>query len=128
MKQNVSTLGRLNQSAVQLSISVSRIKSIGVAVALLAAFALQPPSPAQAADLWSQHLHSRGTHISALASQPGSDPAYEPPPPANGRSYSAPMPVTNPNSSGGVGLEKLNLRTNVKDLCRRWTSIDHGDL
>ncbi len=38
------------------------------------------------------------------------------------------MPVTNPNSSGGVGLEKLNLRTNVKDLCRRWTSIDHGDL
>src|SRR5712691_9772616 len=127
MKQNVSTLGRLNQSAVQLSISVSRIKSIGVAVALLAAFGLQPPSPAQAADLWSQHLHSRGTHISALASQPGSDPAYEPPPPANGRSYSAPMPVAKPKSSGGLGIEKLNLRTRTSrtyaDAGRQLTTV-----
>ena len=51
MKQNGSGIARLTQWGLRVVISSGRIKSIGVALAVFAAFALQPPSPAQAAVL-----------------------------------------------------------------------------
>jgi len=111
MKQNGSGIARLTQWGLRVVISSGRIKSIGVALAVFAAFALQPPSPAQAAVLWTQHVHSLGTHMSTTASNPGSDPAYEPKPPANGRNYSAPASASSPKSANASGTEKVNLRT-----------------
>ena len=70
MEQNGSGIDRLTLWGLRVLISRGRIKSIGAALAVLAAFALQPPSPAQAAALWIQHVHSLGTHMSTAASNP----------------------------------------------------------
>ena len=131
MNRGVSVFGRLTRSVLHFSISCGRIKAIVVGAAVLAAIALQPPSPAQAAAMWSQHVNSRGTHISTGGSQPGSDPAYEPPPPANGRSYVAPTPSARPKSSDGLGQEKVNLRTGTSrtyaSAGRQLTTVIYGE-
>ncbi len=130
MKQDVSVVERLTSRALRVSIATGRIKSIGVAISVVAAFALQPPSPAQAAALWSHHAHSLGTHISTAASNSGSDPAYEPKPAANGRNYTAPASAASPKSSGGSGVEKANLRTRTSRTYagsgRQLTTVIYG--
>jgi RHS repeat-associated protein len=128
MKQGVSVVERLTRRALRVSIATGRIKSIGVAISVVAAFALQPPSPAQAAALWSHHAHSLGTHISTAASNSGSDPAYEPKPAANGRNYTA--PAASPKSSGSSAVEKANLRTRTSRTYagsgRQLTTVIYG--
>jgi RHS repeat-associated protein len=81
-----------------------RARALGLGVAVVAAVAFQPLTPAQAAALWSQGAHAQVVH--AAKPKPGNDPAYEPPP-KHGTNYVAPTPKAGSSKTS----EKLNLRT-----------------
>lgn len=86
-----------------------RVNSLALASATLAAIAFQPLTPAQAAALWTQSNHAALAHLTKSPSQPGSDPAYEPPA-KHGTNYTAPTAkAATPKTAQGA--EKLNLRT-----------------
>jgi RHS repeat-associated protein len=133
-------LGTSLRALLQRVVAPGRVNALGLGVAVLAAVAFQALTPAQAAALWSQSAHAQVVHASK--SQPGSDPAYEPPP-KHGTNYVAPTPKAGSSKS----IEKLNLRTrnsrtfssggrqlttlvypesvNYRDVSGTWQAIDN---
>jgi len=87
----------------------TRIKALWVATAVICAFAFQPLTPAQAAELWTKSVHAANTRAQHTAPKAGIDPPYQPPI-KNGTSYVAPTATAKPASSS-LGSEKSNLRT-----------------
>ena len=106
---SVSSRGGVWHSVARHIVLQSRSKTLGVGIAVLAALIFQPLTPAQAAALWNRAQHGQLAHTTKSPSQPGSDPAYEPPP-KHGTNYI--VPTSKPTTSNGApDAEKLNLRT-----------------
>ena len=96
---------------IQEALHPSRIKSIAVAVAVFATFTVQPPTPAQAAELWAHRTESQSSRTLTAPTGPGVDPAYEPPA-KHGVNYVAPTAKVKQAAPGSsTGSENLNLRT-----------------
>ena len=104
-----SRSARFAQYLLKAGLGPGRIKALSVAGAVIASFAFQPLTPAQAAALWSQNAHSSSTRTVQTASRGGNDPAYQPPA-KHGTSYTAPTPKAKPGSKNSPA-EKPNLRT-----------------
>src|SRR2546430_14339370 len=113
MGNNSSLARRVAAALFDRSFLPSRIRSIGVTAAIVVSFVVGSPTPVQAAALWAQanRLQSGVGHSHLSADQPAVDPAYQPPRPTNGRSYVAPTPADKTKANGGLGPEKVNLRT-----------------
>jgi RHS repeat-associated protein len=110
---------------------LARIESIAITAALLGSFILQPPTPAQAAALWTQKAPPRSSRAVQNQAEAGVDPAYQPPA-KHGVNYVAPTAKSQPAaSSSSPGSEKLNLRTrNSRTLAsggRQLTTLVYTD-
>jgi RHS repeat-associated protein len=111
MRQPGSSAFGIWWTVTRLVIFPGPIKAATLATAVIAAFAIQPLTPAQAAALWSQSAHTASARTSQATPSAGIDPAYQPPA-KHGTSYVAPSTTLKPaSSSGSLGAEKLNLRT-----------------
>lgn len=97
-------LGASLRAPLDYIVAPRRANALGVGVAILAAIAFQPLTPAEAAALWSKSAHAQAVH--AAKPKPGNDPAYEPAP-KHGTNYVAPIPKAGSSKS----TEKQNLRT-----------------
>jgi hypothetical protein len=89
---------------------VSRIKALAITGALIAAFAFQPLTPAQASKLWIPNAHNASVRTAQVTPRTANDPAYHPPA-KHGTSYKAPAPPAKPSAKNSLGTEKANLRT-----------------
>ncbi|TMC54270.1 MAG: DNRLRE domain-containing protein [Chloroflexi bacterium] len=98
------------QNMLTIGLRPSRFKALSIASAVIFAFAVQPPTPAQAAALWSASTHGAGLGAAHAAPQGGIDPPYQPPA-KHGTSYIAPTAPGKPTAKDPVGAEKPTLRT-----------------
>lgn len=106
-----SSSGAMWRTLVHNAIFPRRINALALAIAVIAAFGIQPLTPAEAAALGSQSAHTASARTSQATPNPTIDPAYQPPA-KHGTSYVAPLPTLKPASSpASFGAEKLNLRT-----------------
>jgi len=87
----------------QAGLRPGRIKALAIAGAVIASFAFQPLTPAQASTLWTQSAHNAVRTVQSAA-RAGNDPAYQPPA-KHGTSYTAPTAKAKPGSSKNSNIE-----------------------
>src|SRR5260370_39355880 len=106
MDRRSAGTSRNGRRVIQEAFHPSRIKAIAVTVAVFATFTVQPPTPAQAAELWAHRAESQSSRTLTAPTGPGVDPAYEPPA-KHGVNYVAPTAKVKPAAPGSsTGSEK----------------------